>query len=59
MHEKTLASKCRDSDRYKNVLFEKIDLLINELRADKELLKEKEKEERSKEIIFSRFDSMS
>jgi hypothetical protein len=39
MHERGLAEKCRDSDMYKKMLFEKNDLLINELRSDKELLK--------------------
>jgi hypothetical protein len=39
MHEKTIAEKCRDSDRYRRLLFEKIDVLIGELRSDKELLR--------------------
>jgi hypothetical protein len=41
MHEKSIVEKCRDSDEYKKKLFEKIDLLINELRSDKELLRQK------------------
>lgn len=43
MHEKTVAEKCRDSEQYKKILFEKITLLIEELRSDKELLKERAK----------------
>jgi DNA-binding HxlR family transcriptional regulator len=39
MHEKTVASDCRDSKRYKKSLFEKIDILIEELRSDRALLK--------------------
>ena len=37
--EKSVAEKCRDSDEYKQLLFEKIELLIESLRSDKELLR--------------------
>ena len=42
MHEKSVAENCRASEEYKKRLFEKIDLLINELRSDKELFRRKE-----------------
>jgi len=45
MLEKSMVENCR-SEKYRKKLFEKIDALINELRPDKELLREKE--ERSK-----------
>lgn len=35
MHERSVAEKCRESDRYKERLFEKIETLINELRSHK------------------------
>jgi DNA-binding HxlR family transcriptional regulator len=41
MHEKSVAEDCRASEKYKKSLFEKIDLLIEELRSDKELLRER------------------
>jgi DNA-binding HxlR family transcriptional regulator len=41
MHEKEAASKCRYSDEYKRLLFEKIDLLIDQLRNDRELLRKR------------------
>ncbi len=43
MHEKNIVEKCRSSDRYKKMLFEKIAILIDELRSDKELLRERKK----------------
>jgi DNA-binding HxlR family transcriptional regulator len=46
MLEKDIVEDCRNSEKYQQRLFEKIDLLINELRPDKELLRERE--ERSK-----------
>lgn len=39
--EKLVAEKCRASDEYKRLLFEKIELLIEELRSDKELLRKR------------------
>lgn len=39
MHEKSIAEKCRDSESYRRLLFEKIDVLIEELRSDKNLRK--------------------
>jgi len=42
MLEKFIAEDCRNSEKYQKRLFEKIDLLINELRPDKELLRERE-----------------
>lgn len=42
MREKSIVEDCRDSEDYRKKLFEKIDTLINELRPDKELLKERE-----------------
>lgn len=41
IHEKKAAKKSRYSNEYKKLLFEKIDILINELRSDKELVKKK------------------
>jgi DNA-binding HxlR family transcriptional regulator len=49
MHEKSIVENCRYSDRYKKNLFEKIDLLINELRSDKELFRKRE-ERRKKQL---------
>jgi DNA-binding HxlR family transcriptional regulator len=44
MHEKTIVEKCRNSEKYMNSLFEKIDVFIDEFRSDKELFrKRKEK----------------
>jgi hypothetical protein len=39
--EKNIAEKCRASEEYKKLLFEKIELLINELRSDRVLLKKR------------------
>ena len=48
MFEKSVAERCRDSERYRKLLFEKIDILISELRSDKELFrKRKEKGHRN------------
>jgi len=41
MLEKSMVENCR-SEKYRKKLFEKIDALINELRPDKELLRERE-----------------
>jgi len=41
MIERGIVENCR-SDEYRKKLFEKIDALINELRPDKKLLREKE-----------------
>jgi len=35
IHEKSIAEKCRDSEKYRKKLFEKMDILINELSGDK------------------------
>jgi len=35
MHERTIAEKCRESDEYRQKLFEKMETLINELRSDR------------------------
>jgi len=42
MLEKSIVEDCRNSEKYQKRLFEKIDVLINELRPDKELLREME-----------------
>ena len=42
MLEKGIVEDCRNSEKYRKKLFEKIDVLINELRPDKELLRERE-----------------
>jgi len=42
MLEKSIEENCRNSEKYRKKLFEKIDALINELRPDKELLRERE-----------------
>lgn len=42
MLEKSIAENCRNSEKYQKKLFEKIDTLINELRPDKEILRERE-----------------
>jgi len=51
IEEKAIARDCRDSEEYRNKLFEKIDALISEIRPDKDLLKEKEerRKKRSKD----------
>jgi hypothetical protein len=41
MHEKDAADKCRYSHEYKELLFKKIDLLINQLRSDRELYRKR------------------
>ena len=41
MLEKSIEESCRHSEKYRKELFEKIDARINELRSDKELLKER------------------
>jgi hypothetical protein len=41
LHEKEVAEKCRYNNEYKKLLFEKIDILINQLRSDRELLRER------------------
>jgi len=40
--EKGIVEDCRNSEKYRKKLFEKIDALINELRPDKELLRKRE-----------------
>lgn len=42
MLERFIVEDCRNSEKYRKKLFEKIDVLINELRPDKELLRERE-----------------
>ena len=42
MLEKSIVEDCRNSEKYRKRLFEKIDVLINLLRPDKELLRERE-----------------
>jgi DNA-binding HxlR family transcriptional regulator len=42
MQEKSIVEDCRSSEEYKKRLFKKIDLLINELRSDKELFRKRE-----------------
>jgi DNA-binding HxlR family transcriptional regulator len=39
--EKMITDNCRDSERYKEKIFSKIDILVSELRPDKELLKKR------------------
>jgi DNA-binding HxlR family transcriptional regulator len=46
MHEKSIAERCRDSEKYRKLLFEKIDLLIDHLRSDRELLRKRTDEAR-------------
>lgn len=41
LHEKTAAEKCRNSDKYKEMLFKKIELLIDNIRSDRELLRKR------------------
>jgi hypothetical protein len=41
---------CRNSEKYRKRLFEKIDLLINLLRPDRELLRERQKKEKDKAL---------
>lgn len=42
MVERDIAEDCRHSERYREKLFERIDILIRELRPDSELLRERE-----------------
>jgi DNA-binding HxlR family transcriptional regulator len=42
MLERGIVGDCRRSERYRKKLFEKVDALINELRPDKELLRERD-----------------
>jgi DNA-binding HxlR family transcriptional regulator len=42
MLEKSIVEDCRNSEEYRKKLFEKIDVLMNELRPDKELIRERE-----------------
>jgi len=37
MHEKTIVERCRESDRYKEKLFEKLQTMINGLRSHKSI----------------------
>jgi len=39
MHERTIVEQCRESDRYREKLFEKMETLMNELRGHKSLRK--------------------
>jgi len=39
IHEEEIAEKCRYNEKYKQVLFEKINLLIDQLRSDRELFR--------------------
>jgi len=41
MHEKDVSEKCRYNEEYKKVLFEKIELLTNALRDDRELFRKR------------------
>jgi DNA-binding HxlR family transcriptional regulator len=41
LHEKSAAQKCRNSEKYKQMLFDKIDLLITALRNDRELFRKR------------------
>jgi DNA-binding HxlR family transcriptional regulator len=42
MLEKSIVEDCRNSEEYRKKLFEKIDVLIKEIRPDRELLRERE-----------------
>jgi hypothetical protein len=42
MHLQSVADDCRHSEEYRKRLFEKIDLLVNELRSDRELYRQRE-----------------
>jgi DNA-binding Lrp family transcriptional regulator len=48
MVEKRIVENCRESEIYRNMLFEKIDFLIDALRPDRELFRERE--ERGKRV---------
>jgi DNA-binding HxlR family transcriptional regulator len=41
MHEKEAAEKCRNNAEYKEALFKKLDLLIEQLRSDRELFRKR------------------
>ena len=41
IHEKSAAEKCRNSEKYKQMLFDKIDILITALRNDRELFRKR------------------
>ena len=41
LHEKAAAEKCRNNEKYKQLLFDKIDLLITALRNDRELFRKR------------------
>jgi DNA-binding HxlR family transcriptional regulator len=43
MHERSMVEKCRESERYRKLLFEKIDVLTGELRSDKQLPRDRDK----------------
>ena len=49
MLEKSIVENCRESEVYKTTLFEKIDFLIDALRPDRELFRERE-EKRKKDL---------
>jgi DNA-binding HxlR family transcriptional regulator len=55
--EKSITLDCRHSEEYRKRLFEKIDAMVNELRPDRELLKERE--ERKKRQASEKSKSMS
>ena len=42
MLEKSIVEKCRNSEEYRKMLFENIDILIAALRPDRELFRERE-----------------
>jgi hypothetical protein len=42
MLEKSIVETCRESEVYRKTLFEKIDFLIDALRPDRELFRERE-----------------
>ena len=41
MHEKTITGKCRDSERYRKKLFDKMATLIDQFRSDKKSIDKK------------------
>jgi DNA-binding HxlR family transcriptional regulator len=49
MREKRIVEDCRNSEEYRRKLFERIDVLIDELRSDRELFRERE--ERRKNLL--------
>jgi DNA-binding HxlR family transcriptional regulator len=48
MLERSIVEDCRHSERYQEKLFEKIDILVSQLRPDKEALKEKEERKKKR-----------